>query len=252
MTSLALLKGFRQFADAPSVLPLARRSFSATSNPNFRKFDPTKILPSGHKQVRILNNSTRDAQQSNLSAEMADEHRQEMGKMINDVYKTSKGAPGYEQIWGGTVPMFDIWKRGVHPFDELREMTSFMPDTPGSALIRSNGLNAMGNQPKDVVRSFIKLAGAAGVNVFTNFCAHNDWRNHVNVAEAVHEFGGHYQAALSWAVFNQDPTIYNVQWVLDFFREVMPLKPHSLYIKDPSGVLTPEVNSLLALSNRSD
>lgn len=91
-------------------------------------------------QVRILNNSTRDAQQSNLSAEMADEHRQAMSALINDVYKSiqgeprhppllmlsatnhacracNPGVPGYEQTWGGTVPMFDLWKRGVHPFD---------------------------------------------------------------------------------------------------------------------------------------
>jgi len=82
--------------------------------------------------------------------------------------------------------------------------------------------------------------GFAGVDVFTNFDAHNDWRNHVHVAEAIHENNAHYQAALSWAVYaageccrlwtprtaltslkpHTDPTIYNVQWVLDFFREV--------------------------------
>ena len=86
--------------------------------------------------------------QSNLSAEMAHEHRMKIGTMINDCYKTVKGVPGYEQTWGGTVPMFDMWKRGADPFDEQREMSSYLPDTPMSALIRSNGLNAMNNQPQ--------------------------------------------------------------------------------------------------------
>lgn len=143
--------------------------------------------------------------------------------------------------------MFDMWKRGVDPFDELREMTSYLPNTPQSALIRSNGLNAMSNQPSDVVDAFIKFSGEAGVDVFTNFDAHNDVRNHVAVANAVLKYGYHYQAALSWAVHREDPTIYNVQWAVDFFHdlEACGLSMHSLYIKDPSGVLTPEMAGTL-------
>jgi len=55
---------------------------------------------------------------------MAHEHRIQITKLIDDCYKpttVSGQLPGYEQIWGGTVPMFDIWKRGVSPFDSLRE-----------------------------------------------------------------------------------------------------------------------------------
>ena len=72
-------------------------------------------------RCRILNNTTRDAQQSNCSAEMSDEHRQAITKLINDQYKPTveKGqAPGYEQIWGGTVrithlrPEIDICAAG--------------------------------------------------------------------------------------------------------------------------------------------
>jgi len=98
--------------------------------------------------------------------------------MIDECYAPMKTFPGYEQTWGGTVPMFDIWKRGVHPFEEMRQMAAVMPNTPASALIRSNGLNSMSNQPKDVVEAFIEQAYDAGVDVFTNFCAHNDYRNH--------------------------------------------------------------------------
>eukprot|EP00808_Paulinella_micropora_P006935 g52684.t1 len=220
----------------------AARGFAA------RSFDPTKILPSGLHEVRIISNTVRDAQQSNLSAEMSDEHRQEIAALINDVYKDMEGPPGYEQTWGGTIPMFDIWKRGAHPFEELRRMSEKLPNVPQSALIRSNSLNAMGSLPKDVVDSFITCAARAGVNVFTNFCAHNDWRNHVAVAEAVHKNGQHYQAAISYAV-HRDPTIYNCMWAVDLMRELAKLGAHSLYVKDPSdpsGVLTPEMAGVLA------
>ena len=105
---------------------MIRRAFStAVANGGYRKkFDPAKILPHEYGHVRVLNNTTRDAQQSNCSAEMAHEHRIQITKLIDDCYKpttVSGQMPGYEQIWGGTVPMFDIWKRGVSPFDSLRE-----------------------------------------------------------------------------------------------------------------------------------
>lgn len=224
------------------------RLFSTSSK---RQFDPKKILPAGLHQVRILNNTARDAQQSNLSAEMADVHRQEIGKLIDDCYKDTKGPVGYEQIWGGTVPMMDIWKRGVQPFEELAEMTARMPNTPASMLVRSNSLTSMSLQPKDVVEEFIRLSCQAGMNVFTNFDAHNDPRNHKNVAEAVNKYGGHYQAAISWAVFHKDPTVFNVEWAIQFFKEVAAMGAHSLYVKDPSGVLTPEMAGILASEIKS-
>jgi hypothetical protein len=174
---------------------------------------------------------------------------QAITKLIDDCYKptTLAGqAPGYEQIWGGTIPMFDLWKRGVSPFDSLRQQVAYMPHTPSSMLFRSSAITSMSNLPHDVIDSFIKQACDAGMNVFTNFDAHNDPRNHIQVSKGVLKHGGHYQAALSWAVYNADPSIYNVQWAVDFFRECVAMGAHSLYVKDPSGVLTPEMAGCLA------
>jgi len=110
----------RFYANLPKNIP-------STSLPNIKKvddiytdpitekrqrFDPTAILPSDYGEIRILNNTTRDAQQSNLSAEMDHGHRVEIAKMIDDVFKDMPVFPGYEQLWGGTIPMFDLWKRG--------------------------------------------------------------------------------------------------------------------------------------------
>lgn len=161
-----------------------------------RRFDPLQIYPSQAGVVRICNNTIRDAQQSNLSAEMAHCHRVQVAKLVDACYSKTKGPPGVEQIWGGTVPMFDsqcqrhtcqplaeqkssqavcsesqcivlllcpslcahcafcppsVWKRGVHPFDGLREVTALLPNTPTSMLVRSNSLNSMSAQPRDVV-----------------------------------------------------------------------------------------------------
>jgi len=148
--------------------------------------------------------------------------------------------------------MFDIWKRGVHPFDHLREVTSLLPDTPTSMLVRGNSLCSMQSQPSDVVDAFIRCSVAAGIDVMTCFDAHNDQRNHVAVAEATHKYGAHYQAALAFPVYHRDPTIYNAMWAVKWFRTIVrDLSPHSLYIKDPSGVLTPEMAGILAAELKS-
>ena len=215
------------------------RWFSAVpSDPAKRKFSPDAILPHQYKHVRVLSNTTRDAQQSNCSAEMAHGHRVKITKMIDECYGRGE-RQGYEQIWGGTIPMFDIWKRGVNPFDSLRQQIAYLPNTPVSMLFRSNAANSMANLSHGAIDMFVKVSAEAGMNVYTNFDAHNDWRNHIKVAESVLKYGAHYQAALSWAVYNPDPSIYNVQWAVDFFRKCVKLGAHSLYVKDPSGVLTP-------------
>lgn len=222
----------------------ARRALS-TSGAGRRRFDPSAILPSAAGEVRVCSNTTRDAQQSNLAASMSDAHRQEIAALI-DACRPTEGAPGYEQTWGGTVPLFDLWKRGVGSFEELRRMTAMMPNTPSSALIRGTSGCSMSPLPSDALRAFISRAYGAGVDVFTTFDAHNDPAIIAPVAEAIHEAGGHFQGALSYSVWPEDPTVYNVRWCVDYFREMVALGAHSLYVKDPSGVLTPAMAGAIA------
>jgi len=179
-------------SDHGGACPSRLAGAEVSAVPGRRRFDPREIYPSQAGAVRICNNTIRDAQQSNLSAEMAHKHRVQVATLIDQCYASTKGPPGVEQIWGGTVPMFDsqrqahtrgrlsgsqidrgvfsislpcsllsllslpshcsVWKRGVHPFDGLREVTALLPNTPTSMLVRSNSLNSMSAQPRDVVR----------------------------------------------------------------------------------------------------
>lgn len=79
------------------------RAASTTATTPRKAFKPTEIYPSAAGSVRICSNTTRDAQQSNLSAEMAAVHRIQIAKLIDDCYKGIQGPPGVEQIWGGTI-----------------------------------------------------------------------------------------------------------------------------------------------------
>ena len=58
-------------------------------------------------------------------------------------------------------------------------------------------INVMSNMPNDAIDAFIKNSIDCGMDVFTNFDAHNDPRNHIQIAEGVLKHGAHYQAALS-------------------------------------------------------
>ena len=58
-----------------------------------------------------------------------------------------------------------------------------MPNTPSSMLFRSTAINSMSNLPHDVIDAFIKQSCEAGMDVFTNFDAHNDPRNHKQVMQ---------------------------------------------------------------------
>lgn len=61
----------------------ARRAVRAQGQPGGSPhFKPEAILPAGPKQVRVLMNTIRDGQQSNLSAEMASCHRIAVGKKV--------------------------------------------------------------------------------------------------------------------------------------------------------------------------
>ena len=76
---------------ARSRAAMGARFFSAGRVERAR-FDPKKILPHEFGHVRVINNTTRDAQQSNCSAEMADEHRQAITKLIDACYAPTAAA----------------------------------------------------------------------------------------------------------------------------------------------------------------
>ena len=77
-------------AAASSGSPAASAAAAASASgslPPRKQFDPKLIYPTKAGSVRICNNTTRDAQQSNLSAEMAHIHRMQIGRLVDDCYK---------------------------------------------------------------------------------------------------------------------------------------------------------------------
>lgn len=94
------VRAFSTHATDAAYAAIAAATKAKASQPR-KRFDPKQIYPSKAGHVRIISNTTRDAQQSNMSAEMAAVHRLQIATLIDDCYKGIEGPPGVEQIWGG-------------------------------------------------------------------------------------------------------------------------------------------------------
>lgn len=200
-------------------------------------------------QVRLNGTGLRDWQQSNLAGSMSTEDMYKLTAPLNAYHQAigARNFPGVEEVGGGTVPRYDLTVRRQSPFEHIRNLKAKMPDTPMMALVRSNAGSAMEDIPKDVLEAYILQSADAGIDVFRNFHANNDPRQFDNVYHAVRKAGKHFQAAYSWAVCEEFPTLFNPMTAVNFFKKLQArgIDPDSLVIKDPAGVLTPEMAKFL-------
>jgi hypothetical protein len=124
---------------------------------------------STQREVAICMTDPRDGNQSNNAGATAVHHMLHLSKEINDIMKdsiapamASENTPvPFLQTTGGTIFMFDLWKRGVNPFTTLEEHFSLTPDVPTSWLNRNICLNGMEPYSRDLVREYFQLIKAA-------------------------------------------------------------------------------------------
>ena len=120
----------------------------------------------------------------------------------------------------------------------MERISSKMPNTPTSCLIRADSLCGYNINPKDVVHAFLTRYAECGLDIFRVFDAYNNVSNHVTCADAVLKAGKHYQAAITFTS-HKDPTYFNPKWVRDIAKEFQKLGAHSICIKDMAGISTP-------------
>jgi len=223
----------------PKSTARATRCYSVrTTVPAERNWDPKEIYPVEPGQIRICGNTLRDGHQS-LNGGL---HRIDLlvkgAELLDKIRPADMKFPGNEEIGGGTVVDFPLRFKGENPFRNMEMIASKMPNTPTSALIRSDSLCGYTINPRDVVRAFIKRYAECGIDIFRNFDAYNNVRNHATVAQAVIDAGKHYQAAITFTS-HPDPTLYNVKWVADLAKSFRDLGAHSIAIKDMAGIASP-------------
>jgi len=203
-----------------------------------------------HKGLLITDTTWRDAHQSLLATRL---RTHDILKIAHPTSVALRHAYSLE-CWGGAT--FDVAMRflGECPWDRLAEMREAVPDIPFQMLLR--GANAVGytSYPDNVVFEFCRLAQQTGMDVFRVFDSLNYIENMKLGIDAVGEAGGIVEAACCYTGDVSDPNHgkYNLEYYLNFVRQLEALGIHVLAIKDMAGLLKPEAATMLISAIRKE
>ncbi len=219
----------------PISLINARRLNTQSTTPSERNWDPKSIFPNEPGQVRVCGITMRDGHQS-LNGGM---HRidllEKAASLFDKIRPPTMKFPGCEEIGGGTTVDFPLRFKGENPFRNMERISTHLPNTPTSALIRSDSLCGYNINPRDVVHAFITRYAECGIDCFRVFDAYNNVENQRAVSEAVLAANKHYQAAITFTS-HQDETLFNDAWVAYMAESFAKLGAHSICIKDMAGM----------------
>jgi pyruvate/oxaloacetate carboxyltransferase len=214
-----------------------------------------RALSSKSQNVAVCLTDPRDGNQSNNAASTAPLHMMQLSVQLNELLapgvkaaKESGGPMPFLQTTGGTIFMFDLWKRGVNPFTTIKEHFEVTKDVPTSWLNRNICLNGMEPYSRDVVREHFRLikeakiaAGNTQPYIMQSFCAQNDLKNLAVTFEEWKALGDdfHCMPFFSFAKTAWDPCDFNPERTGAWFREVASSGLADLYgLKQPEGDMT--------------
>lgn len=196
-----------------------------------------------HKGLLITDTTWRDAHQSLLATRL---RTLDMLKIAPATRVAFSNAYSLE-CWGGAT--FDVAMRFLRedPWERLAVLREAVPNIPFQMLLR--GANAVGytSYPDNVVFEFCKVAKETGMDVFRIFDSVNYLENMRLGIDAVGQAGGIVEAAVCYTgdVSNPDRGMYNLEYYLEFARQLEGLGIHVLAIKDMAGLLKPKAATML-------
>ncbi|MDQ6961518.1 MAG: sodium-extruding oxaloacetate decarboxylase subunit alpha [Mariprofundaceae bacterium] len=187
------------------------------------------------KKIAITEVALRDGHQSLLATRMR------LDDMLPICAKLD--AVGYWSIeaWGGAT--FDTCLRYLKegPWVRLRELSNAMPNTPLQMLLRGQNLLGYRHYADDVVKKFVDMSAANGVDVFRVFDAMNDVRNMRVTLQQVKANGKHAQGTICYTT----SPVHTIDYFVDLGKKLEDRGSDSLAIKDMAGLLTPQVTKEL-------
>jgi len=193
------------------------------------------------KKLLVTELALRDGHQSLLATRMR------LDDMLPICEKLD--AIGYWSIeaWGGAT--FDTCLRYLKegPWIRLRELKKALPNTPLQMLLRGQNLLGYRHYADDVVKKFVDMAAANGVDVFRTFDAMNDLRNVRTAINQVKANNKHAEGAISYTA----SPVHTLEHFVDLAKEFEDMGCDTIAIKDMAGLLTPTATGELvrALKN---
>jgi len=181
------------------------------------------------KKLAITELALRDGHQSLLATRMR------LDDMLPICEKIDKVGYWSVEAWGGAT--FDTCLRYLKegPWIRLRELKKALPNTPIQMLLRGQNLLGYRHYADDVVRKFVDMAAANGVDVFRTFDAMNDLRNVRTAISQVKANGKHAEGAISYTV----SPVHTLEHFVELAKGFEEMGCDTIAIKDMAGLLTP-------------
>ncbi|HEY2909921.1 MAG TPA: pyruvate carboxylase, partial [Gemmataceae bacterium] len=204
----------------------------------------------GEKRLFVTDTTMRDAHQSLLATRMR-------------TYDMLAVAPRYArehanlfslEMWGGAT--FDTSMRFLKesPWDRLAELRERIPNILFQMLLRAANAVGYSNYPDNVVREFVRLSAAAGMDLFRIFDANNWLPNLAMAVEAALKTDAICEAAICYTGDILDPKRdkYSLNYYVDLAKNLEKLGAHFLAIKDMAGLLKPYAAKKLVKALRAE
>jgi oxaloacetate decarboxylase alpha subunit len=180
-------------------------------------------------QIKVVDTTLRDAQQSLMATRMATAEMLPIVEKIDDI--------GYHalEVWGGAT--FDSCLRYLNedPWDRLRAIRLKVKKSKLQMLFRGQNILGYRNYSDDVVSYFVEKSIANGIDIIRLFDALNDVRNLKTAIDAVRREKGHAQVAISYTL----SPVHSLENYVRLAKQFEESGADSIGIKDMAGLLQP-------------
>ena len=181
------------------------------------------------KPLLITDTILRDAHQSQAATRMRTED------MIPALERLDKIGYWSVECWGGAT--FDSCMRFLNedPWERLRTIKKYMPNTKLQMLFRGQNILGYKHYADDVVDAFVKKSIENGIDVIRIFDALNDPRNLEQSIKSCKEYGGICEAAIS---YTKSP-VHNEDYFVELAKTFENMGADTICIKDMANLLLP-------------
>ena len=194
-----------------------------------------KIL--GEKKLYVTDTTMRDAQQSLIATRMRSKD------LCGAAYATNAFMQNAFSVeaWGGAT--YDTAYRFLKesPWKRLELLRKRMPNTLIQMLLRASNAVGYSNYPDNVVKEFIQVSAAHGIDVFRVFDSLNWVENMKMPIEECLKTGKIVEGTICYTgdITSPDETKYTLDYYVKMALELEKLGCHVIAIKDMAALLKP-------------
>ncbi len=182
-----------------------------------------------NKKLLITDTILRDAHQSQAATRMKIEDMIPALERLNEI--------GYWSLecWGGAT--FDVCMRFLNedPWERLRTLKKYMPNTKLQMLFRGQNILGYKHYADDVVDNFVGKSIENCIEVIRFFDALNDTRNLEQAIKSCKKYGGICEPALSYT----ESPVHNEEYFVKLAKELEQMGADVICIKDMANLLLP-------------